>query len=91
MYGFFRVAVFDAANLSRPPSYLIAVHRKVVRQDIYFLSQQKSKPSLFGMPLLLGCSPGSTCRDVYDMVWQQVTRLLSPMPQSDQTNHATDW
>lgn len=43
------------------------------------------------MPLLLGCSPGSTCRDVYDMVWQQVTRLLSPMPQSDQTNHATDW
>ncbi|XP_066148846.1 ubiquitin carboxyl-terminal hydrolase 32 isoform X1 [Euwallacea fornicatus] len=80
----------DALTPKRPPSYLIAVHRKVVRQDIYFLSQQKSKPSLFGMPLLLGCSSSSTCRDVYDMVWQQVTRLLSPLPQSDQTNHATD-
>ncbi|XP_019769567.1 ubiquitin carboxyl-terminal hydrolase 32-like isoform X1 [Dendroctonus ponderosae] len=83
-------APFDASMLRKPPSYLIAVHRKCVRQDTYFLSQQKSKPSLFGMPLLLGCSSSSTCRDLYDLVWEQVTRLLSPMPQSDQTNHATD-
>ncbi|XP_050309006.1 ubiquitin carboxyl-terminal hydrolase 32 isoform X2 [Anthonomus grandis grandis] len=81
---------FDASNLKKPPSYLIAVHRKCVRQDTYFLSQQKSKPSLFGMPLLLGCCSSSTCRDLYDLVWGQVTRLLSPLPQSDQTNHATD-
>ncbi|XP_060533981.1 ubiquitin carboxyl-terminal hydrolase 32 isoform X2 [Cylas formicarius] len=74
----------------KPPSYLVAVHRKCVLQETYFLSQQKSKPSLFGMPLLLGCSPRATCRDAYDMVWGQVTRLLSPLPQSDQTNHAQD-
>lgn len=81
---------FDSSSSQKPPSYLIAVHRKCVRQETYFLSQQKSKPSLFGMPLLLGCTTTSSCRDLYDLVWGQVTRLLSPMPQSDQTNHATD-
>ncbi|KAJ8954203.1 hypothetical protein NQ318_005798 [Aromia moschata] len=72
------------------PSYLIAVNRKCVRQETYFLSQQKSKPSLFGLPLLLGCNRNSTCQSLYQAVWGQVTRLLSPLPQGDQTNHATD-
>ncbi|XP_072379109.1 ubiquitin carboxyl-terminal hydrolase 32-like isoform X1 [Diabrotica undecimpunctata] len=72
------------------PSYLIAVHRKCVRQETYFLSQQKSKPSLFGMPLLLGFNGKSSCQSLYEEVWNQVTRLLSPLPQSDQPNHATD-
>ncbi|XP_056633766.1 ubiquitin carboxyl-terminal hydrolase 32 isoform X1 [Diorhabda sublineata] len=72
------------------PSYLIAVHRKCVRQDTYFLSQQKTKPSLFGMPLLLGFDDKTTCQSLYEGVWNQVTRLLSPLPQSDQPNHATD-
>ncbi|XP_074026841.1 ubiquitin specific protease 32 isoform X2 [Leptinotarsa decemlineata] len=72
------------------PSYLVTVHRKCVRQETYFLSQQKSKPSLFGIPLLLGFSEKSTCQSLYEAVWGQVTRLLSPLPQSDQTNHATD-
>lgn len=75
---------------SRQPTYLIAVHRKTVRQETYFLSQQKSKPSLFGLPLLLGCSASSSCKSLYESVWNQVTRLLSPLPQSDQTNHAQD-
>lgn len=73
------------------PNYLIAVHRKWTRQESYFLSQQKSKPNLFGLPLLLGCSRTTSCKNLYESVWNQVTRLLSPMPQSDQTNHATDW
>lgn len=42
------------------------------------------------MPLLLGCDSTSTCQSLYEAVWGQVTRLLSPLPQSDQTNHATD-
>ncbi|KAK9874217.1 hypothetical protein WA026_002571 [Henosepilachna vigintioctopunctata] len=75
---------------SKIPNFLIAVHRKCVRQETYFLSQQKSKPSLFGLPLLLGCNTRSTCQSIYEAVWEQVTRLLSPLPQSDQTNHATD-
>ncbi|XP_025837544.1 ubiquitin carboxyl-terminal hydrolase 32 isoform X2 [Agrilus planipennis] len=77
-------------SVDKVPAYLVAVHRKCVRQETYFLSQHKLKPSLFGMPLLLGCNANSTCKDLYEMVWKQVTRLLSPLPQSDQTNHATD-
>ncbi|KAF5303286.1 hypothetical protein FQA39_LY10025 [Lamprigera yunnana] len=72
------------------PSYLVALHRKCVRQESYFLSQHKTKPMLFGVPLLLGCGPNSTCQSLYETVWGQVTHLLSPLPQSDQTNHATD-
>ncbi|XP_031330548.1 ubiquitin carboxyl-terminal hydrolase 32-like isoform X2 [Photinus pyralis] len=75
---------------SKVPTYLIALHRKCVRQETYFLSQHKSKPILFGIPLLLGCGSLSTCQSLYEAVWGQVTRLLSPLPQSDQTNHATD-
>lgn len=77
--------------VSSRPSYLVALHRKCVRQETYFLSHQKSKPSLFGFPLLLGYHSTSTCQSLYEAVWSQVTRLLSPLPQSDQTNHATDW
>ncbi|XP_045466873.1 ubiquitin carboxyl-terminal hydrolase 32 isoform X2 [Harmonia axyridis] len=79
-----------SSSSSKYPKFLIAVHRKCVRQEAYFLSQQKSKPSLFGVPLLLGCGPRSTCKSMYETVWEQVTRLLSPLPQSDQTNHAMD-
>ncbi|XP_017785154.1 PREDICTED: ubiquitin carboxyl-terminal hydrolase 32 isoform X2 [Nicrophorus vespilloides] len=75
---------------AKSPTYLMAVHRKCVQQETYFLSQHKSKPSIFGVPLLLGCNPATTCKGLYEAVWDQVNRLLSPMPQSDQTNHATD-
>ncbi|CAG9815061.1 unnamed protein product [Phaedon cochleariae] len=83
-------ATVSSQNSQKCPSYLVAVHRKCVRQETYFLSQQKSKPSLFGLPLLLGFSDSRTCQSLYEAVWGQVTRLLSPLPQSDQTNHATD-
>ncbi|XP_044740622.1 ubiquitin carboxyl-terminal hydrolase 32 isoform X2 [Chrysoperla carnea] len=72
-------------------SYIVAIHRKMVRQEAYFLSQHKCKPIIFGVPLLLGYKTGqTTCQELYEAVWAQVTRLLSPMPQTDQTNHATD-
>ncbi|KAG5891616.1 hypothetical protein JTB14_037130 [Gonioctena quinquepunctata] len=80
----------SSKSSQRCPSYLVTVHRKCVRQETYFLSQQKCKPSLFGIPLLLGFDENSTCQSLYEAVWSQVTRLLSPLPQSDQTNHATD-
>lgn len=74
-------------------NYLIAVHRKMSRQDTYFLSYHKSRPSLFGVPLLIPCYEGGTNKDVYCTVWMQVARLLSPLPPTppDQSNHATDW
>lgn len=73
--------------------YLIAVHRKLSRQDTYFLSFHKTRPSLFGVPLLIPCYEDGTNKDLYCAVWIQVARLLSPLPATppDQSNHATDW
>ncbi|XP_055677370.1 ubiquitin carboxyl-terminal hydrolase 32 isoform X2 [Lutzomyia longipalpis] len=72
--------------------YLIAVHRQLSRQDTYFLSYHKTKPHLFGTPLLIPCHEGSTNKDLYCAVWLQVARLLSPLPPTppDRANHATD-
>lgn len=73
--------------------YLIAVHRKLSRQDTYFLSYHKTRPSLFGVPLLIPCYEDGSNKDLYCAVWVQVARLLSPLPSTppDQANHATDW
>lgn len=99
---------FSLSAIKRPPSagsgsasgmyhqqkgnYLIAVHRKLSRQDTYFLSHHKSRPGLFGVPLLIPCYDGVTNKELYCSVWLQVARLLSPLPPTppDQSNHATD-
>ncbi|CRK98075.1 CLUMA_CG011444, isoform A [Clunio marinus] len=70
--------------------YLIAVHRKFTRQDTYFLSHHKTKPSLFGCPLLIPLHEGVQNKDLYCSVWMQVSRLLSPLPPSSTQNHAED-
>lgn len=74
--------------------YLVAVHRKQCRSDAYFLPWQRSRSSLFGVPILVGVR-GDRCtltgRQLYARVWTQVARLLSARPpQHDQHNHATD-
>lgn len=72
--------------------YLMAVHRKITRQDSYFLSHHKTRPSIFGVPLIIPNEEGGTNKDLYCAVWLQVSRLLSPLPAStDQANHAADW
>lgn len=70
--------------------YITAVHRKCVRQDAYFVAQHRTRPVLFGVPLLIGCGTQTTSQELYEAVWTQVTRLLSPLPEGQQTNHATD-
>lgn len=85
---------FNNVNSNRKAGgYLIAVHRKLSRQDTYFLSYHKTRPSLFGVPLLIPCYEDGTNKDLYCAVWIQVARLLSPLPSTppDQSNHATDW
>ncbi|XP_063695674.1 ubiquitin carboxyl-terminal hydrolase 32 isoform X2 [Culicoides brevitarsis] len=73
-------------------SYLMAVHRNLCRQDTYFLSHHKTRPGLFGVPLLIPCYEGVTNKELYCSVWTQVSRLLSKLPPTppDQANHATD-
>lgn len=85
-------SVKHCVNYDMKCGYLIAVHRKISRQDTYFLSHQKTKPSLFGVPILIPLYDGVKNKDLYCSVWIQVARLLSPLPpiQPDQANHATD-
>lgn len=40
--------------------------------DAYFLSSQRCKPALFGVPLLVALRPGMSGRDLYAAVWTQV-------------------
>ncbi|CAN9511197.1 unnamed protein product [Ophioblennius macclurei] len=70
--------------------YIIAMHRKMMRTELYFLSAQKNRPSLFGMPLIVPCTVHTSKKDLYDAVWIQVSRLASPLPPQEASNHAQD-
>uniref|UniRef100_A0A1B6CHY2 ubiquitinyl hydrolase 1 n=1 Tax=Clastoptera arizonana TaxID=38151 RepID=A0A1B6CHY2_9HEMI len=81
------------ASFSSQHSYIVAFHRKMLRQDIYFLSSQRSKPSLFGVPVIVSCCSTTTHQDLYQSIWLQVARLVSPLPPPSEvasSNHATD-
>ncbi|XP_033627039.1 ubiquitin carboxyl-terminal hydrolase 32-like isoform X1 [Asterias rubens] len=73
--------------------FVVAVHRKMIRMDMYFLSWQKSRPCLFGIPIILPCLAGATSHEeLYSSVWMQVSRLVSstaPM-ENGHKNHAED-
>ncbi|KAI0214877.1 Ubiquitin carboxyl-terminal hydrolase 32 [Lamellibrachia satsuma] len=77
---------------SNMAAYTIAVHRKMFHMDVYFLSSQKSRPSLFGTPLVLPIDDHTTNQDLYRAVWVQVSRLVSPLPPAENNthNHAQD-
>ena len=62
-----------------------------MRTELYFLSSQKNRPSLFGMPLIVPCTVHTSRKDLYDAVWIQVSRLASPLPPQEASNHAQDW
>ena len=64
-----------------------------VLMDVYFMSTQKTRPSLFGTPIIIPRDENTTCQDLYHFVWVQVSRLVSPLPPNEQrtTNHAQDW
>ncbi|WAR02243.1 UBP32-like protein [Mya arenaria] len=61
--------------------FVIAVHRKM-----------KTRPSLFGTPIILPCDEKSTNQDLYAFIWRQVARIVSPLPPSEAklSNHALD-
>ncbi|KAL0267099.1 UNVERIFIED_CONTAM: hypothetical protein PYX00_009454 [Menopon gallinae] len=80
------------ANLSDTGvnGFVVALHRKMIRQETYFLSSLKTKPSLFGLPVIVPCGDMVTHQDLYQSVWTQVARLVSPLPPGETANHATD-
>ncbi|XP_068211640.1 ubiquitin carboxyl-terminal hydrolase 32 isoform X1 [Palaemon carinicauda] len=82
----------DNDLLNTQKGFIIAFHRKMMRQEVYFLSSQKTRPSLFGLPLVVPCHSSTTRQDLYQGVWLQVSRLVSPLPPSEAAgpNHAHD-
>ena len=66
-----------------------------VHMDVYFLSSQRARPSLFGTPMVLACDLDTTNQNLYQQVWSLVSRLVSPLPPVDSAsvslNHALDW
>ncbi|KAL0972727.1 hypothetical protein UPYG_G00193980 [Umbra pygmaea] len=87
-----RLANGHASSIQDNPfiGYIIAMHRKMMRTELYFLSSQKNRASLFGMPLIVPCTVHTSKKDLYDAVWVQVSRLASPLPPQEASNHAQD-
>lgn len=77
--------------IAGPASYLgycfkgfaVAMHRKTIRLDAYFLAPQKNRPGLFGIPVIVPCTSQTRQCDLYEGVWIQVARLLSPPAPGD--------
>ncbi|XP_046979817.1 ubiquitin carboxyl-terminal hydrolase 32 [Schistocerca americana] len=86
------LAGLSDTDVCSPQGFIVALHRKMIRQDVYFLSSQKTKPSLFGLPIIVPCSETTTHQDLYHAVLVQVARLVSPLPPSETAapNHAQD-
>ncbi|KAK3792372.1 hypothetical protein RRG08_045916 [Elysia crispata] len=73
-------------------NFVIGVHRKMNLLDLYFLSSQKSRPNLFGTPIIIPRNDTTTNAEIYQFVWTQIARLVSPLPPSElkTANHALD-
>uniref|UniRef100_A0A2R9ASU9 ubiquitinyl hydrolase 1 n=1 Tax=Pan paniscus TaxID=9597 RepID=A0A2R9ASU9_PANPA len=83
------------ANLTPNDFSNYSINTKLLRElnmrtELYFLSSQKNRPSLFGMPLIVPCTVHTRKKDLYDAVWIQVSRLASPLPPQEASNHAQD-
>lgn len=87
-------AVHTEADLcNTDKGFIIAYHRKLLQQEVYFLSSQQRRPSLFGLPLVVPCGSSTSHQSLYQSVWTQVSRLVTPLPPSEAaagTNHAAD-
>ncbi|KAH9638762.1 hypothetical protein HF086_002002 [Spodoptera exigua] len=65
--------------------------QKQTRSDAYFLPWQRSRSSVFGVPLVVRVRGAGTGRALYARLWRQLARLLSARaPPAAGHNHATD-
>merc|ERR1712096_310550 len=56
---------------------VIAMHRKMIQSTHYFLSWQRFRPNLFGIPVVFSCYSGLTNKDVYDKIWINVKKYVT--------------
>ncbi|EDV23557.1 uncharacterized protein TRIADDRAFT_58322 [Trichoplax adhaerens] len=60
-------------------NYVVAMNRKMMRMDVYYLAWQSQLPGLFGVPVIISCQPNTLNSDLYAFVWVQVQRLVTPV------------
>ena len=65
--------------------FITAMHRKMIQSNNYFLSWQKFRPSLFGIPIILSYHKEMTNKDVYDKIWVYVSKYVTGVTLSDET------
>ncbi len=46
----------------------------------YFVASQKTRPAIFGTPVVVPCDGSSQRAALYECVWGQVKRLMIPDP-----------
>lgn len=69
--------------------YIVAMHRKMLRQEVFFLANSKYRPSLFGTPLIIDISESTTNKELYEKIMTQMSRLVSqPNKLKHTSNHA---
>ncbi|XP_071850144.1 ubiquitin carboxyl-terminal hydrolase 32-like isoform X3 [Apostichopus japonicus] len=65
-----------AVNSGSIEGLVVAMHRKQIRMDMYFLAWQKARPCLFSTPLILPASSNTLKSDLYKSTWTHVSRLV---------------
>lgn len=69
--------------------YVVAMHRKMLRQEVYFLANSKCRPSLFGTPLIIDINESTSKKELYEKIMTQMSRLVSqPNKLKQSSNHA---
>lgn len=66
---------------------VVAMHRKQIRMDMYFLAWQKARPCLFSTPLILPASANTNKSDLYKATWTHVSRLVVSTGSADSSGH----
>ncbi|XP_055351752.1 ubiquitin carboxyl-terminal hydrolase 32-like isoform X2 [Paramacrobiotus metropolitanus] len=71
--------------------WVVAVHRRMIHNDSYYLAWAKAVPRTFGLPVFVMCSGRTTQRELYENVWMQIKRFIGPdTAQTEDSNHAQE-
>lgn len=67
----------DDKSTTPQKGFVTVLHRKMIQSNHYFLSWQKFRPSLFGVPIVLSYDSEITNTDLYDNIWKHVSKYVT--------------
>ncbi|OQV22250.1 Ubiquitin carboxyl-terminal hydrolase 32 [Hypsibius exemplaris] len=72
-------------------AWIMAIHRRMVHNDGYYLAWAKATPKTFGTPVMVNQDKGTTNRQLYERVWLQIKRFVGPDSTAvEDCNHAQE-